>query len=106
MRYVWISLLILLIAGFAFGPALLSREPASDEELKIISPHWEGIRREFARAFTQSYFEKTGKRVRVVWLDLGGTGEIKKYLEQRFGQVGPGEGINVDILFGGGMDML
>jgi ABC-type Fe3+ transport system substrate-binding protein len=106
MRYVWISSLLLLVVGFAFGPALISREPAADEELKIVSPHWEGIRREFGRAFTKYYFEKTGKHIHVTFLDIGGSTEIRKYVEQRFTQVGPTEGINIDVLFGGGMEML
>ena len=106
MRYVWISLFILVILGLAFGPSLIMREPHADEELLIISPHWDGIRHEFGRAFSEKYLKETGKNIRVVWLDIGATGEIKKYLNERFGQVKPEEGINADILFGGGMDML
>lgn len=106
MRILWISLLGLLVLGFAFGPAMLSHQPPTDEELKIVSPHWDGIRYEFEHAFAKTYFEKTGKRVRVVWMDIGGTGEIRKWLDQRFAQTPPDQGVGIDLLFGGGMDML
>jgi len=52
MRVLWIALFGLLIAALAFGPALWLREPPADEELQVLSPHWDGIKREFGRAFT------------------------------------------------------
>ncbi|MCY3018683.1 MAG: extracellular solute-binding protein [Planctomycetota bacterium] len=106
MRYVWISLFALVIACLAFGPTVFLREPPADEELQIISPHWDGIRCEFGRAFTAQYLKIAGKHLRVVWLDIGNTGEIRKYLDERFSQAKPGEGVGADILFGGGMDIL
>ena len=105
MRSLWLVLLAVLLLGFAFGPTLLVHEPPADEKLQIISPHWDGIRWEFGHAFEKRYQEQTGRRVHVVWLDIGGTGEIRKWLEQRIAQSG-GNGVGVDILFGGGMDML
>ena len=105
MRTLWISIFALLIAGLAFGPALVRNEPQADEELRIISPHWDGIRFEFGRAFEERYLKDTGKHIHVVWLDIGGTGEIRRWLDQRVLQAGD-KGVGVDILFGGGMDML
>ena len=107
MRYVWVSILFTVVLGAAFGPAVLTRQPTADEELIVISPHWDGIRHEFGRAFSEDYFKTAGKHIQVTWLDLGGgTSEIKKYLEERLKQAAAGEGVGADILFGGGMDML
>jgi len=106
VRSLWMALFGLLIVALAFGPALFLREPPADEELLIISPHWDGIKREFGRAFAARYLQDTGKHVRVVWLDVGNTGEIRKYLTERFAQAKPGQGVGADLLFGGGMDLL
>ncbi|HEY3321842.1 MAG TPA: extracellular solute-binding protein [Planctomycetota bacterium] len=106
MRTVWITLFCVVVLGLALGPALFSRQKPADEELVVISPHWDGIRNEFARAFSEQYEKKTGKSINVVWLDIGATGEIRKYLNERFNQAKPTEGIGADILFGGGADML
>jgi len=54
--------------------------------------------------FHGAYLKDTGKHIRVVWLDAGNTGEIRKYLTERFAQAQPGAGVGADILFGGGMD--
>jgi len=106
MRTVWITLFCLFMAALALGPSLLSDKPQADEKIVIISPHWDGIKREFGRAFEEYYFRAKQKRIHVEWLDIGGTGEVRKYIGQRFAQSGPTDGIGVDILFGGGMDML
>ena len=50
---------------------------ACAEQLVIISPHWEGFRYEFARAFSQWY----GKPVEVDWRDLGGANDDLKFVE-------------------------
>jgi len=106
MRKLLIALFLLSLLALAAAPWLLSKHERVDEELKIISPHWDGIRHEFGAGFEKHYFEKTGRRIHVEWLDIGATGEIKKYLNERFGQIRPDEGVGADILFGGGMDML
>lgn len=108
MRILWSALFLCSLLALAFGPALLTREPAWDEELTVISPHWEGIRTEFGRAFSEHYFKQTGRRLHVVWLDYGGTSEVTKFVLERFRQVREkgGDGIGADIIFGGGMDIL
>ncbi|HYF51434.1 MAG TPA: ABC transporter substrate-binding protein [Planctomycetota bacterium] len=106
MRTVWIILFCLFVGALALGPSLLSDKPAADEKIVIISPHWDGIKHEFGRAFEEYYFRAKQKRIAVEWLDIGGTGEIRKFINQRFAQTGASGGIGVDILFGGGMDML
>lgn len=93
-----------VVLALALGPAFLSAEKPADEELQLISPHWDGIRHEFGDAFEVYYREKYKKNIRLVWLDVGGgTSEITKYLTARYK---PESGTGVDILFGGGMDIL
>jgi ABC-type Fe3+ transport system substrate-binding protein len=107
MRKIWILLFGLFVIALAIVPSFFSTHADAEEELVIISPHWEGIRREFGRAFEEHYFKTHGIRLRVVWMDVGGTGEIRKFINKRFEQTNDRhKGIGVDILFGGGMDML
>ncbi|MFH0939625.1 MAG: ABC transporter substrate-binding protein [Planctomycetota bacterium] len=106
MRYFWMALFGLLLIALAVGPRLFLRQTPADERLLIISPHWDGIRYEFGRAFSEHYLNKFGKRIEVVWMDVGGTGEIRKYLDQKFNAAKSEEGVSADLLFGGGMDML
>lgn len=107
MRYLWPALFIVTLLGLAVVPSLLKRDEGYDEELVMLSPHWDGIRSEFSRAFREHYLKKTGKRIRLVWLDFGGSGEVTKYVRERFKQVKDEKGgIGADIFFGGGMDNL
>jgi ABC-type Fe3+ transport system substrate-binding protein len=87
-------LAFLVIPGF---PAVLSAD-----KLVLISPHWEGIRYEFGRAFKESYQRETGKTVELDWLDVGGSSETLRYLDSEFKNK-PG-GVGIDIFFGGGYD--
>jgi ABC-type Fe3+ transport system substrate-binding protein len=108
MRLLWPTLFLAAVLALAFGPALLRHEPHYDEELVLISPHWDGIRSEFGRAFSEFYFKKTQRRIRMTWLDIGGSSEINKYVTERFKQAKERgqEGIGADLFFGGGMDIL
>jgi iron(III) transport system substrate-binding protein len=74
-------------------------EPA--DELLIASPHRDEIKEEIERAFSQWYRRESGRAVRAIWLDLGGSSNIKKFLSDRLA-AGPTAG--VDIFFGGGTD--
>jgi ABC-type Fe3+ transport system substrate-binding protein len=72
------------------------------DELVIISPHWEGVKIEFTRAFQQHYQRNYGRKIEVSWLDIGGTSDILRYIRSEFSKK-PG-GIGVDLFFGGGID--
>ena len=75
----------------------------SSEELVIVSPHWEGFRREFEWGFLRwmkKYFPKNDD-VTIRWLDIGGASDIAKTLSAR---KAVGEPLDVDVLFGGGVD--
>jgi iron(III) transport system permease protein len=78
-----------------------SATPQRDEIIGL-TPHWEGIREEFGRAFSEHWRVKTGRQVSFRWLDVGGTSDIVKYVKGQFKQ-NP-TGIGVDLFFGGGSD--
>jgi ABC-type Fe3+ transport system substrate-binding protein len=71
------------------------------DELLIASPHRDEIREEMERGFCAWYAQHTGREVRPIWLDLGGTSNIQKYVADRL-MGGPSAGI--DLFFGGGSD--
>jgi ABC-type Fe3+ transport system substrate-binding protein/ABC-type molybdate transport system permease subunit len=77
---------------------------AADDEVIAVSPHWEGIKEEFARGFSRSYHEKTGRTVSVRWLDVGGTSDIVKFLKTHH-KTDP-QHLGVDVVFGGGIDVM
>jgi ABC-type Fe3+ transport system substrate-binding protein len=74
----------------------------ADEELVIVSPHWQGIQYEFGLAFEKHYLAQTGKRITVRWRDVGGTSQIEKNLDATY-KANPATS-GIDIFFGGGMD--
>lgn len=72
------------------------------EKLVIISPHWEGIRYEFGRAFSEWHRARYRSTVEVDWRDLGGGNADVKFVLSEFEQR-PG-GIGIDLFFGGGIE--
>lgn len=80
----------------------LSSAGGLEDRLIIISPHWEGVQREFERGFMEYTRRKFGRGVRTEWLDVGGTSEVLKFVKSEFSR-NP-EGIGIDIMFGGGID--
>lgn len=84
---------------FGFLAVLLSSGLArAAEELYIVSPHWEGIRKEFEAAFNA--YDKKG--VQFHWVDQGGTSDALKFVKTRF-DAAP-NGIGIDLMWGGGVD--
>ena len=78
-----------LLAILLLGPILLHRQTersgdSADETLVIITPHNEATRYEFARAFREAHFAKTGRRVFVDWRTAGGTSEIARYVAAQY----------------------
>jgi ABC-type Fe3+ transport system substrate-binding protein len=67
-----------------------------------MSPHWEGIRIEFERAWNAARAAAGLPPVKVEWLDVGGTSDIVKYIRSTFARTP--EGIDIDLFFGGGVD--
>ena len=71
----------------------------TDDRLTVVSPHWEGIREEFDRAFVRHWRQRTGRSVRLVWLDLGGTSKCVRFIT-----AGEPGAHRADVFFGGGVD--
>ncbi len=72
------------------------------DRLVLLSPHWEGIKNEFERAFKAQYLRETGRVVELEWMDVGGTSEVLRFLRSEFKN--KPQGIGVDIFFGGGLE--
>ena len=90
---IWISILACLASG----------HPVGADNLVLMSPHADEIQNEFAAAFRSHYRERTGRDVRLEWLDIGGgTSSILRYIKSEFGR--SPDGIGIDLFFGGGMD--
>jgi iron(III) transport system permease protein len=75
-----------------------------NDELTAITPHWEGIKAEFELAFADSWRQRTGRGLKIRWLDVGGMSDIVKYIKSQY-RVTPA-GIGVDLVFGGGTDSM
>src|SRR5688572_23815398 len=95
-RIPWVGLLLTVWLVHSF-PAV-----GFADKLVLISPHWEGIRYEFERAFKARYQRDTGRTVELEWIDVGGTSETLRYLESEYKS--KPAGIGIDIFFGGGLD--
>ena len=75
---------------------------AEDVQLVIITPHWEGIVKEFEVAFQEYYLETHGQTVNIDWIDVGGTSDDVKYLDSAYSATP--DGVGIDLFFGGGVD--
>jgi len=95
-----LAFLVVLGLPVVFRPAKPAR--TGERELVVLSVHTETIRYEFERAFSQWTAETRGHTVRVDWLDVGGTNQAVKYVEDRFEK--QPDGIGIDLFFGGGTD--
>ncbi len=85
----------LVLAAFVFAA-----ESMAKSRLVIISPHWEGIRREFSWAFSDWFRKEMPEGVEVEWLGVGASSNILVYIRSEFSR--HPEGIGVDIIWGGG----
>jgi ABC-type Fe3+ transport system substrate-binding protein len=106
-RYVFIILfLIVLITPFvlrkAVGEPAIEHSLKNETELVIISPHVEGIRREFADAFKEWHREKYGVAVEIDYRNYGGASDIVRFFEASrplFNKLGT---YKIDLVWGGG----
>jgi len=83
-RWLALGFLGLLIAA----PLALRQKPppapAGAKKLVIITPHGEHIRHEFALAFSRWARQELGVAVTIDWRTPGGTGDIIRYLNDRY----------------------
>ena len=103
-----VAILATLALPFALRPhkqADLQAQPHQElpvRKLILISPHWEGVRTEFGRGFSEWTVQRLGHRTELEWLDIGGTSDAIRYVKSEFTRSPPG--IDIDIFFGGGVD--
>ena len=111
MLLVFLAALFFIILSLPFlyhpappapGPAVPALLPGAIPKLVIISPHWEGIRREFGLAFSAWTQKNLGHPTHVEWLDVGGTSDAVRYVRSEFRNTP--RGIGIDLFFGGGID--
>ncbi len=99
------AFLVILALPFLYRPAAPVKKPGVSgpaRKLVIVSPHWEGIRREFSRAFSAWSEKNLGYATDIEWLNVGGTSDAVRYVRSEFKRAPAG--IDVDIFFGGGVD--
>ena len=95
-------LCMLLTTTLAMSGVVGTVQANPDVDLVIITPHWEGIRKEYDAAFKAYYLETFGDVVNIDWLDVGGTSDVVKYVDSKF-EATP-ESIDIDLFWGGGVD--
>lgn len=110
MKYT--AVIALLLASMLAGcgqeqtqsPNQNAADPASmkNNTLLVVSPHNQQIRDAFSKAFSDYHQQRHGAPVQVEWLDQGGTGAMMQYIRSEFTR--SPEGINLDVLFGGGTE--
>jgi len=93
------KLILLIIAVVALSAC---RESETGDKLVAISPHPETLLYEFGWAFRPWYRRQTGRDIKIVWLDQGGTSKMLRFLYNEF-QRSP-KGVEIDLVWGGGID--
>jgi len=74
---------------------------AADNEVIVISPHWDGIKDETSRAFSAWHEKKYGQPVTIRWRDVGGASQIIRFLITEY-KANPSA--DIDVFYGGGVD--
>ncbi len=72
----------------------------SIDQLVIISPHRKSIQNEFIPEFREHYELTYGKKIKVEWLDQGGTSDDVRFIRSKFKNNPKTSG--VDLFWGGG----
>ena len=101
------GLLFLTIAALPYITMFTSEERVQEdtslpeEKIFIMSPHRREVRLEYSRGFSEWMKKNYKRRVKIEWLDAGGTSKMLKDLESRY--TNSPEKPGVDLLFGGGI---
>ena len=88
-----------LACFFGFFGSLFETAQA---QLVVISPHVEGIKTEFGRAFNEWHQARGGQAVTMDWREMGGVGDDLRFMVSEFKQTP--DSIGIDLFFGGGID--
>lgn len=105
MRHASLFLLLLIITIMSAcsrpGDTKKEAQPSEGQDrLVLISPHPEPLLDEFENKFRKYYRGKFNREVRFDWLNVGGASDVLKFIHSEFAK--NREGINVDLLWGGG----
>lgn len=79
-----LPLLLLLAAPLLLRTREAKVQAAAHEALTIFSPHSESVKYEMDVAFARHYRKATGRSVNVEWLNVGGTSDIVRYIDERY----------------------
>lgn len=107
-RYVFVILFfVVLVTPFVlraiYGTTGATTQSPDAMQLIIVTSHVEGIRREFAEAFSAWHEQNFGKPVFVDYRQMGGTSEVVKFFEaSRDSVFKEQKTYHVDLVWGGG----
>ncbi len=90
------------LAAAPATPGERAKAAPGSRKLIVISPHWEGIRKEFGNAFSEWTSARFGHPTEFEWIDMGGTSDALRYVRSEFKRTP--DGIGIDLFFGGGVD--
>lgn len=89
----WVLLTLLVLS---------TRLIAAENEVVILSPHWDGIKDETSAAFSAWHQKKYGAPAIIRWREVGGgTSQILRFLRAEYANHASS---GVDVLYGGGVD--
>jgi ABC-type Fe3+ transport system substrate-binding protein len=97
-----ILFVIVLLVPLALAPSRHRSSGSSSLRLVIVTPHVEGIKREFADAFNEFHRQQFRSTVDVEYRSYGGGSEIVRYFrseEEHFKRLGT---YRIDLVWGGG----
>ena len=100
-----ILFLLVLISPFVLGKFYgnADHNRSSGQELVSVTAHPEGIRREFAEAFSKWHADKFGTPASVVYLNYGGSEDTVKFLKSSQDTTYKSLGTyKIDLIWGGG----
>jgi iron(III) transport system substrate-binding protein len=83
------------------APIFLLPSHAASDEVVVISPHWDGIKEETSRAFSDWNEKKYGRPATLRWRDVGGTSQIVRFL---LAEYKTNASADIDVLYGGGVE--
>jgi iron(III) transport system substrate-binding protein len=90
-----------LLLGGGLVWILIAAAMGAENEIVIVSPHWDGIKEETSRAFSDWNEKKYGRPATLRWRDVGGTSQIVRFL---LAEYKTNASADIDVLYGGGVE--
>ena len=93
---------VLLAWGVLLVAVITAPASAEENQVVVISPHWDGIKDETSRAFNAWHQKKYGSPVTIRWRETGGgASQVLRFILSEY-KAAPE--IGIDVLYGGGVD--